>query len=295
MPTRMRCAGRPPGSRSTADTEVPMTPVSVAQKRCLRERGRDAAALPGWRAPSTMRPSEHGEGMRACYSCRRGLDTPAITVSSTFTASAASSKPALSTQAHDALLRHSELQFDFPAFQMPKPPEWMHWLGKILAAAAPVLTWVFWIAVAVGAATILFFLVREALRLRWPALNKNPETKPYWPEWRPTAEQAQLLLADADGLAAQGHFAEAVHLLLLRSIQDIELFRPRIVQRAFTSREIGNLGVLPMSARSAFSEIMRVVETSLFGGRPVSAGDFSRCRSDYERFAFPDTWRESQA
>ncbi len=217
-----------------------------------------------------------------------------MTVSSAFSASAASLKPGMAPETHSALLRHSELQFDFPAFEPPKPPEWLTWLGKLLEAAMPVLQWVFWIAVAVCAAAILLFLAREAMRLRWPAPNRKVDAKPQWPEWRPTPERAQLLLADADGLAAQGRFADAVHLLLLRSIQDIEQFRPRVVQRAFTSREIGGLGVLPASARTAFSEIMRVVETSLFGGMPVEAGDFTRCRSDYERFAFPDVWRESR-
>ena len=109
-------------------------------------------------------------------------------------------------------------------------------------------------------------------------------------EWRPTPQQARMLLTDADALAAQERFAEAVHLLLLRSIQDIDLFRPRVVQRAFTSREIQHLDVLPPSLRNAFSEIMRVVESSFFGGLPVNSSDFMRCRSDYEQFALPDAW-----
>lgn len=198
--------------------------------------------------------------------------------------------PAIVLRSHAALLRHTDLQFDFPALQAIKPPAWLAELQKFLEAAAPFLKWVFWIAAALAATAILYLLLREAWRLRRPALTKTAERGAAMAEWRPTPQQARMLLTDADALAAQERFAEAVHLLLLRSIQDIDLFRPRVVQRAFTSREIQHLDVLPPSLRNAFSEIMRVVESSFFGGLPVNSSDFMRCRSDYEQFALPDAW-----
>ena len=194
--------------------------------------------------------------------------------------------------AHAALLSRTDLQFDFPAIVPPKIPEWLEALLRSLVGLLPVLKWVFWGAVALAALTALFFLGRELWRLRRPIRIVRDKPADMRAEWRPTAEQARILLEDADRLAAEGRYAEAVHLLLLRSVQDIADKRPRLLRPGLTSREIGSLDALPPSARGAFTEIARVVELNRFGGRPVTAQDFARCRSDYERFAFPDAWQE---
>jgi hypothetical protein len=68
--------------------------------------------------------------------------------------------------------------------------------------------------------------------------------------WRPDAAVARVLLADADALAAKGRYAEAAHLLLRRSVQDIEGSRPRLVRPALTSRDIAAHPGLPDAARS---------------------------------------------
>src|SRR3546814_10172873 len=44
------------------------------------------------------------------------------------------------------------------------------------------------------------------------------------------AGAARALLAEADALAAEGRFAEAAHLLLYRSVEDIEGRRPGLVK-----------------------------------------------------------------
>ncbi|HKD21380.1 MAG TPA: DUF4129 domain-containing protein [Rhizomicrobium sp.] len=194
--------------------------------------------------------------------------------------------------AHSTLLGRTDLQFDFPTFVQPKPPAWLEALARLLVGLLPILKWVFWGAVALAALLIVYFLGRELLRLRLPTRIIRDKPKDMREEWRPTAEQARILLEDADRLAAEGRFAEAVHLLLLRSVQDIADKRPRLLRPALTSREIGSLDALPPSARAAFTEIARVVELNRFGGRAVTAQDFARCRSDYEKFAFPDTWQD---
>ena len=48
------------------------------------------------------------------------------------------------------------------------------------------------------------------------------------------AGAARARLADADALAAAGRFAEAVHLLLYRSVDDISDRRPGLVRPAMT-------------------------------------------------------------
>lgn len=191
--------------------------------------------------------------------------------------------------AYAALLKHSDLQFNLPGYQEPTPPAWLKWLGDALSKAGPELRWMFWSVVAALAALVLYILVRQAMKLRWRPRVKD-DAQAAQPVWRPAPDKARLLLADADGLAARGDFAGAVHLLLLRSIQDIEERFPRLVRPAFTSREIGRLDQIPSNARTTFAGIARVVEASLFAGSAVNQEEFARCRAAYEHFAFPDSW-----
>lgn len=196
-------------------------------------------------------------------------------------------------KAHAALLRHSDFQFSLPSFQEPKVPEWLRALQAFLSKHWTAVEWTFWIvagAIVLGVAVVL-------IRQYWPLLRdrqwKRPQAEParQMAEWRPTTVQARRLLEEADALAAQGQYAEAVHVLLLRSIQDIEERRPQSLRRAFTSREIERLQALPDAARAAFSGISRVVERTLFAHHAIGAAEFARCRKEYEDFAFPGAWR----
>jgi len=201
----------------------------------------------------------------------------------------ATSGEALSA-AHAELLRDKAFQFDRASYEPPKPPDWLHWIGDLLKSAGPLLQWVFWIGVGILVLLILYGLGRELLRLGAPRPKATPVQAQVEPEWRPAAEAARDLLAAADALAAQGRFAEAAHLILLRSVEDIEAHRPRSVRPALTTREIASLSALPAAARPAFGKIARLVERSLFGGAPVDAADFADCRRDYEAFALPNGW-----
>lgn len=192
--------------------------------------------------------------------------------------------------AHAELVRDGGFQFDRTTFNPPKPPEWLAWIGKAFEALAPLLKWVFWIGVAIIAALILYALVREVMRLRLPAAKPKAVEAQAEPEWRPDVEAARDLLAAADQLASEGRYAEAAHLILLRSVDDIESRRPRAVGPALTTREIASLSALPDAARPAFAKIGRVVERSLFGGARIDENDFAECRRDYEAFALPAGW-----
>ena len=193
-------------------------------------------------------------------------------------------------QAHDRLLNDDSLQFDRIGFDPPPPPEWFRWLGDLLQAIGPALKWVFWIGLALLAGLILYTIVREILRLRAP--RAKPTAPPSIPdEWRPNAQAARDLLTEADALAGRGLYAEAAHLLLLRSVQDIEKRQPRAVRVSLTTREIAALKAVPDAARPAFALIGAVVERSLFGGDAIGAPDFADCRRAYEAFALPEGWR----
>ena len=99
---------------------------------------------------------------------------------------------------------------------------------------------------------------------------------------------ALALLEDADALAAQGRFDEAVHLLLQRSVHHIASARPDWLSPSSTAREISLLPGLPAAARQAFLLITREVERSLYALRALAADDWHRARAAYAAFALQD-------
>jgi hypothetical protein len=209
---------------------------------------------------------------------------------------AGSEIPRAAAQAHAALLKHTDLQFDFPGFKPPPPPPWLVWLIDHLfrplawLLAHPTVKYFFW-TVLIGAIGLgLFFVIRAVLRRGWLARRPAESDTKKMEAWRPTPEKARLLLEDADALAAAGRFADAIHLILLRSVVDISERRPELLKPALTSREIGSLAGIPEAARRAFVAIARVVERAVFASRPVGQEDYAACRAEYERFAIPDPW-----
>lgn len=193
-------------------------------------------------------------------------------------------------RAHAQMLHDKALQFAFVSRTPPEPPSWLKAIAEFFKAIAPVLGWAFWIGLGLMLLAILFFIGRELIRVRWPEKKKPKGERTTPADWRPEPARARALLEDADKLAAEGRYAEAAHLLLYRSIEDIDERRPRAVRPALTARDISSLEGLPAAARTAFKVIAEVVERSFFGGREVGAPDFVACRQAYEAFAFPEAW-----
>jgi hypothetical protein len=196
--------------------------------------------------------------------------------------------------AHARLLREPGLQFEFEALPPPPTlPEWLLAFFRALGQLQPLFEFVFWAGIAGLAGLIIFFVVREALRYYRSRKPREAGTRTIEPDWRPPVARARALLSDADRLAAEGRYDEAVHLLLFRSIDDIDAKRPHAVKPALTSRDILALSSLPVAARRALARLVAAVEWSYFAGRAVDAAIFSECRRAYEEFAFPDSWAEA--
>lgn len=194
-------------------------------------------------------------------------------------------------EAHARLLADRGYQWEFTAVTPPPPPpESLAWLAALLRAAAPVVTWIFWGVVAVVVALIVLFIVREIARSRFPHLFRRKPKEGAVQPWKPEAAAARALLSDADALAAEGRYAEAARLILLRSVDDIQGRDPRLLRPSLTSRDIAALQALPGAARQAFGFIAGVVELGFFGGRPVNADGWRECREAYARFALPEGW-----
>ncbi|MER8689701.1 MULTISPECIES: DUF4129 domain-containing protein [unclassified Mesorhizobium] len=195
------------------------------------------------------------------------------------------------TNLHKQLIADESIQFDLPAYVPPQPPDWLKPLLDLLSSLGPYMIYLFWGAVISGAAIILLLVFLEVKGIAWhlPWQRARPEAEAE-ETWRPDAGAAQILLSEADALAARGDYDEAVHLLLRRSVADIASRLPDFLRPSLTARDIANAPSLPGRARHAFTEIARIVETALFARRPVGAEGWRQARGAYERFAFRDAW-----
>jgi len=170
------------------------------------------------------------------------------------------------------------------------------WLGELLSGLGPLFQILLYGVVAVIVGALVYFIFGEALNIRkGPILRRKVKDDDVQddvaiPVAKPEAQAAKTLLEEADALAASGQYAEAIHLLLFRSIQDIQTRRHGLVRRALTAREIGHIKALPDRPRAALNAIIALVERSFFGGRPVGEPDWQSARASYETFAFGEGW-----
>lgn len=215
--------------------------------------------------------------------------------------------------AHKALTSDPTVQFNLKAPDPPpQPPQWLRdvmewlndalkpvgrffdWLGQFLPDA-PVARFIVWTLLALAAAALLYMIFDRLRHGDWRLPWKRRETALLLAEeeeeWRPETGQARSWLEEADRLAAEGRFAEAIHHLLLRSIEDIASRRPRLVRPALTSRELAASDGFPAAARDLFARIAALVERTLFGGRDVGRSDWEVARTAYADFALPQAWR----
>ena len=215
--------------------------------------------------------------------------------------------------AHQALQADPAIQFNLPPTPPPpKPPEWLkelgEWLNRVTKPVGRFFDWVgsfmpdaqlarflLWTVLAVAAATLLVLIFMRLRHGEWRLPWRRREAAEYVPpeqeEWVPEAAPVRSWLEEADALAARGRFAEAIHHLLLRSIEDIARRRPKLVRPALTSRELSASDGIPAAARELFAAIARLVERSLFGGREVGRSDWDQARTAYADFALARAWQ----
>lgn len=151
---------------------------------------------------------------------------------------------------------------------------------------------VLWIAGIVVAAIVLYFLAnllidllggRSLLRLKrnarpsGPAVIDTPATL--------DRETRQRSLAEADALAAEGRYAEAIHTLLLVAMDRLRRDLGPRVAPALTSREVLKLAPIPGEVEAPLKRMVTLSEIKHFGGRDASAPDYRSCRQDFVRFS----------
>lgn len=166
----------------------------------------------------------------------------------------------------------------------------LEWLGKVskffgdfLEPIAPILPWLLYLLLFALVILLLSPLVRAFIAGKVERLFQRDGLKADAP-WRPTAEAAAALVEEIDALAEKGQYDEAVHLLLKRSVADLNAYRPDLVRKHYSARDIGKHPLLPEDARPAYTEISRWAEKSFFAGIPVGREGFEACRKAYVDF-----------
>ncbi len=198
---------------------------------------------------------------------------------------------------------HKDLQTSFSNTPKPDPHAAEFWrkvfeaighffegVADLFAPLAPIFPYLLY---ALGFAVICLLLspvVRLFLTTRFERFFARDNLKADTP-WRPTRDAVVALLGDIDALAAEGRYDEAVHLLLVRSVADINAYRPDMVRTHYSARDILNHPLLPEAARPAFRQIVEWVEKSYFAGIAAGKAGFEACRAAYVAFVAADASR----
>lgn len=168
------------------------------------------------------------------------------------------------------------LQVDMPV-EIARPQGWFDWLKFDLSPDT--IRIMLWGAVILGILVTIWSL-RDSL----PIFSRSRrivarEALPASSSPSSRMEDAQI---EADDLARQGHYGEAMHVLLLKSLAEIRTRLGVSFAASLTSREIVRRVQLPLTGRGALAAIVQSVERTYYGGRPASHEDYSGCREEFD-------------
>jgi len=184
----------------------------------------------------------------------------------------AAQTPADIARATRDLAESLNLQTEFPAAK----PEETDSLGYLNVDTVRVLLW---IAVIAGAGVLAYFIYDVLPAFGWAGR----------PRWDDHADGARIsgsgvnhaTRVAADELAAQGHFVEAMHVLLLLGLDEIRMRLDLRFADSLTSREIVSRSNAPADAKAALRDIIRWVERAYFGDHPAGRTDYDACRRSF--------------
>jgi hypothetical protein len=179
-----------------------------------------------------------------------------------------------SKQVQDAAeeaIRRLDLQTEFP-----RGPEPLNWHFNLPSETI----WIV-IAIAVG---ILLYAFRDLLPLgRGRGSGAWTQDEAALDAVKPGAQT--MILGAADQLAAEGRFAEAMHMLLLDGLAHMRQRLDQQLSDSLTSREILRSTNLPAEARAALQDVVARVEPTYFGEYPAAAADYGACRESFNALA----------
>jgi uncharacterized protein DUF4129 len=162
------------------------------------------------------------------------------------------------------------LQTELPVVKAPD-----HWFN----VSPELIRFMLWGTVIVGVLVIVWSL-RDSL----PVISRSrkivvPEQVPPSAARSNRMDEAQV---EADDLARQGHYGEAMHVLLLKSLNEIRRQLGISFAVSLTSREILRRVQLTDIGRQSLTAIIRSVEQTYFGSRQAGQDDYADCRGNFE-------------
>ena len=163
----------------------------------------------------------------------------------------------------------------------PEVPDDNDWLSDGLVLVLK------WLSVAAFAAAVVFVVVSayrtwQNLRLR-PRRTDQQTVDVDGATGQRGTSSAVNRLADAEALALQGAYAEAIHTLLLTVVDTMRGRAEQTVAPALTARELVRLVTLDDDRRLDFASLVDSSERGHFGGRPADRPSFDDCHQRARR------------
>jgi hypothetical protein len=154
-------------------------------------------------------------------------------------------------------------------------------LGRMIGAAAPTLTYVFF---ALGLALLVVFVVYLVTLLRFPKRDLSTLRRAIRPD--ASAMDVDPLLEEAhatpEEYARQGRFREAIHAVFVRALK--EMARSGDVdRRGRTAREVVTAIARIQAAPPELADLLALTELVWFGGRAATESQYVHATSLAER------------
>lgn len=142
-----------------------------------------------------------------------------------------------------------------------------------------------WGIVIIGIALIVFWIASELLGYGGSEAQLAPNPDDEAGGSKIDMRVIERPLGDAEELAQRGEFTEAIHTLLLRTLQELVRSASVRVSPAHTSREILARVPLLADSRDALAGLISAVEMTHFRGTAATLEDYVFCRDQFHKFA----------
>ena len=195
-------------------------------------------------------------------------------------AQAADDTPASIRQDVEFVLSEEDFQRNWP---VPPKPQQLETKTYNFSPDWPDLTYLVWALIVVIGVFIVFAVIQFILQRD---RRVDPGTADGTLPNQGIISSPLSSLSEIERLAQDGNLEEALHLLLLRFIEDIREQTRTSLQPAMTSREALSDVPLPDIQRKIFSRLIASVEHTHFGGRAISRATFEQCLEEYRSHTF---------
>ncbi len=206
----------------------------------------------------------------------------AVVVAMTFWSPASAADPVEVNAAIESVYAGADYQRSLPGVQEPEPtttqddelpePIQLDWLADILEPLSYIL-----LAAAVIFVIVTAYRALEKVRLRPRRTDRHGTDHAEYESLHGSTVPAATRFGDAEALAKQGAFAEAIHILLLAVVDAMRSRASQEVMPALTARELVRRVTLDEPRRQDFAGLVERSERGHFGGRVANRLAFDDC------------------